>query len=75
MRTGGMCTFTNGWLSVSVLLLLPRACVCVCVVVCRDQLLLDQPDWDFDGFMSTHLSDYLVMSKEFMDEFYAEQQQ
>lgn len=49
--------------------------VCVCVCVHRDQLLLDQPDWDFDAFMSAHLADYLIMSQEFMDEYWAEQQQ
>jgi len=37
--------------------------------------MLDQPDWDFAAFMSTHLSDYLVMSQEFMDEYYADTQQ
>jgi hypothetical protein len=46
----------------------------VAIALCRDQLLLDEPDWDFDWFKSTHLKDYLVMSQEFMDEFYAEQE-
>lgn len=41
-------------------------------VLCRDQLLVDQPDWDFEWFMATHLSDYLVMSQQFMDECFAE---
>jgi hypothetical protein len=36
---------------------------------------LDQPDWDFQYFMDTHLKQYLVMSQEFMDECFAEQQQ
>ncbi|KAF8058053.1 AIG2LD [Scenedesmus sp. PABB004] len=32
----------------------------------RDQLLLDQPDWDFDAFMAQHLPEYLNMSAAFM---------
>eukprot|EP00879_Flechtneria_rotunda_P018383 GHRR01019282.1.p2 GENE.GHRR01019282.1~~GHRR01019282.1.p2 ORF type:complete len:151 (+),score=38.02 GHRR01019282.1:107-559(+) len=40
-----------------------------------DQLLLDQPDWDFQAFINQHLQDYLIMSKEFMDEYYATEQQ
>jgi hypothetical protein len=40
----------------------------------RDQLLLEQPDWAFDEFMSQHLAAYLVMSAEFMDEFSQQQQ-
>jgi hypothetical protein len=42
---------------------------------CRGQLLLDQPDWDYQGFMSKHLSDYLVMSQQFMAEYFAEEGQ
>lgn len=51
--------------------------VCMSVVCCRDQLLFDQPDWDFSEFMSQHLPDYLTMSQEFMEEYFpaAQQQQ
>ncbi len=67
MMTGGEHTCRDGSQNVSehpVLLLL-----------CRDQLLLDQPDWDFDWFLATHLSDYLVMSQQFMNECFAEAKQ
>lgn len=51
--------------------------LCMHLLLCcrRDQLQLDQPDWDFQEFMSAHLPDYLVMSKEFMEEVFPEQQQ
>lgn len=56
-----------------------ECCPCRAVAVlaclfmaCRDQLLLDQPDWDYEGFMSAHLGDYLVMSQQFMAEYFAE---
>ncbi|KAF6261215.1 Butirosin biosynthesis, BtrG-like protein [Scenedesmus sp. NREL 46B-D3] len=40
----------------------------------KDQLLLDQPDWDFSGFMAQHLPEYLTMTKLFMQECFPEQQ-
>lgn len=76
MRAGGTTTWTNGWLNVSAAHAAGcRAVLCCACMVCRDQLLLDQPDWDFDWFMSTQLSDYLIMSQEFMDEYNTELQQ
>jgi hypothetical protein len=41
----------------------------------RDQLLVGQPDWEYGDFMAQHLQAYLRMSAEFMQEFYAQQQQ
>eukprot|EP00878_Enallax_costatus_P031326 GHUV01034252.1.p1 GENE.GHUV01034252.1~~GHUV01034252.1.p1 ORF type:complete len:101 (+),score=46.50 GHUV01034252.1:631-933(+) len=41
----------------------------------RDQLLLDQCDWDYQAFVAEHLADYLIMTKEFMEECFPDQQQ
>jgi hypothetical protein len=41
----------------------------------RDHLQAELGDWDFAEFMSNHLGEYLIMSKEFMDEYYLQQGQ
>jgi hypothetical protein len=41
----------------------------------RDQLLLDEPDWDYSLFLTRDLQQYLVDSEEFMREFYAAEAQ
>ena len=83
MMNGALITWASGSLNVSRLKIQPvpdwLPCCCWLAAIthcaCRDQLLLDQPDWDFDAFMSSHLDDYLVMSHQFMEEYFAEQQQ
>jgi hypothetical protein len=40
----------------------------------RDQLLFEQPDWDFQLFTSQHLAAYLEMTRDFMKEYFPEHQ-
>jgi hypothetical protein len=73
MTSGVLITWTAGLQNVSAVSAVCRvAAESFCCMACRDQLLLDQPDWDYQGFMSAHLSDYLVMSQQFMAEYFAE---